>query len=468
MKTKKYTLLEYLFGQKSVMAVFIITTITLAVIAPLKSYILQWLLDASSKDAAVQYLFRGIGIVLLSHILEWFSRNTFTKMISKCCMLIRNRIMYNQTRKDMKIYLSENTGDILSCLTNDLRVIYDEYYMSIFNIAMWGSMMLVALVMMASISPLLLAVAVLLGIAPLTVPRILAKKMGALRKEYSRNIAHYTAKTEELLKGFEPLLVSGAFEYFVKNHDRESAVVQAGEYKTQRMLNISEIMSSFVAWIPNIMVLLCGVLMVYDGKLTMGYLVTAHTLSNFVLSPARMVSDAYAKLKASRTIKDKLEEMMNPPVKGQEGVKILNAGRIDIKDLSFTYPGASVPSLEHINLSFYSGEKTALVGSSGSGKSTIAKILCKYYDFYEGNVLIDGHEVKEINRSEYYRKVMMIPQTPYIFSDSIYNNLCLYQKYEDEKVRKAVRLAGLEEFLKGQPEGWETILSENGKNLSGG
>ena len=200
MKTKKYTLLEYLFGQKSVMAVFIITTITLAVIAPLKSYILQWLLDASSKDAAVQYLFRGIGIVLLSHILEWFSRNTFTKMISKCCMLIRNRIMYNQTKKDMKIYLSENTGDILSCLTNDLRVIYDEYYMSIFNIAMWGSMMLVALVMMASISPLLLAVAVLLGIAPLTVPRILAKKNGSSEKRVFQEYSTLYSKDRRTVK----------------------------------------------------------------------------------------------------------------------------------------------------------------------------------------------------------------------------------------------------------------------------
>ena len=339
MEKKKYTLAGCLYRQKRLLLVFIPATIFLAVVAPLKSYILQWLLDASSKEAAIRYLFIGIGVVLLSHILEWFSRDTFTRMICKSCMQIRSRIMYNQTKKDMKTYLSENTGDILSCLTNDLRVIYDEYYMSIFNMAMWRSMMIVPLFMMASISPILLVVAVLLGMAPLTVPRILAKKMGALREDYSRIIAHYTANTGELLKGFEPLLVSGAFGYFIKNHDREAGEVRQGEYRTQRMLNTSAIASSFISWIPNVMVLLCGVFMVYDGKLTMGYLITAHALSSFVLSPARMVSDAYAKWKASRTIRDKLEAMMNVSEEQGDGLELKAAGRIEIKDLSFTYPG---------------------------------------------------------------------------------------------------------------------------------
>ena len=468
MEKKKFTLARYLYRQKRLLLIYILSTIFLAVVAPLKSYILQWLLDASSKEAAIRYLFIGIGVVLLSHILEWFSRNSFTKMICKSCMQIRSRIMYNQTMKDMKTYLSEDTGDILSCLTNDLRIIYDEYYMSIFNIAMWGSMMIVAMFMIGSISPLLLVISMLLGMAPLIVPRILAKKMAALREEYSRMIAQYTTKTGELLKGFEPLLVSGAFGYFIKKHDREAARVQNGEYRTQYMMNVSAVVSSFVAWIPNITVLLFGVFMVYEGKLTMGYLVTAHSLSNFVITPARMVSNAYAKWKASRAIRDKLEDRMNVPEEQENGLKLKSVSKIELKDLSFTYPGAVAPALKHIDLSFRAGEKTALVGGSGSGKSTIAKILCKYFDSYEGHVLIDGHEAKEIDRGEYYQRVTMIPQSPFIFSDSIYNNLCLYQDFDKRKVEEAIRLAGLKEFIDSQPDGFETTLSENGKNLSGG
>lgn len=468
MKKKKYTLLGYMLEKKQMFLLFLVFTILLAVVAPLKSYIMQWLIDAPDKEAAMLFLGKGIGIVLLSHILEWFSRMSFTKIACKNCEQVRNQIILKQTEKSMKTCLSENSGDILSCLTNDMRVIYDEYYMSIFNILMWGSMMLVALGMIASISPVLFVVSLILGSAPLIVPKIMARKMGKLREQYSRIIAEYTAKVSELLKGFEVLLVSGALPYFTENHKKEASAVQEGEYRTQRMLNISMVVSSLISWIPNIMTLLFGVLLVYDGKLTMGYLVTAHTLSNFVISPGRMVSDAYAKLKASRRIKEKLEDIMNREEETVEDREIDCADSISIQHLTFTYPQAQVPALKDINMVFHKNEKTALVGGSGSGKSTIAKILCKYFDSYSGNVQVDGCEVRRIKRDHYYQRVMMIPQTPYLFSDSIYNNICLYQKYDTKEVEKAICLAGLSEFMQKQPEGWNTVLAEGGRNLSGG
>ncbi|MDO4296122.1 MAG: ABC transporter ATP-binding protein, partial [bacterium] len=311
MKQKRCTLNGYLLEKKGLLFVFAFTTLFLAIVAPLKSYIMQWLLDAPNKESAMLNLIKGLIIVLLSHILEWISRMSFTKMVCQACQQIRNMIMLRQIEKEMQTYLSENSGDILSALTNDMRVIYDEYYMSVFNIFMWGSMMSVALFMIASISPILLAVSLILGSAPLIVPRVLAKKMGRLREEYSQKMANYTIKVNELLKGFETLMLSNTFFYLLKNHNRVSEEVFEGEYRTQSMLNTTMVISSFISWIPNIMVLLFGVLLVYDGRLTMGYLVTAHTLSNFVISPARMVSDAYAKLKATKKIKEKLETIMN-------------------------------------------------------------------------------------------------------------------------------------------------------------
>ena len=124
-----------------------------------------------------------------------------------------------------------------------------------------------------------------------------------------------------------------------------------------------------LSWIPNIMVLLFGVLMVYDGKLTMGYLITAQSLSNFVISPGRMVSDAYAKLKASKAVKEKLEDILSETAEQPQISAPEDADNILVKNLSFTYPGAALPALKHISLSFSKHQKIALIGSSGSGKS---------------------------------------------------------------------------------------------------
>ena len=165
---------------------------------------------------------------MLSHMLEYDSRMSFTKMACKSCEQIRKDIMDRQTKKSMEHYLSQNSGELLSCLTNDLRLIYDEYYMSIFHMFMWGSMMFAALVMIAAISPFLLVISMLLGIAPLIIPRLLARKMGVFRKQYSKTMGEYTAKTGELLKGFETLMVTGSFCLFFRYTCQESTPTATG------------------------------------------------------------------------------------------------------------------------------------------------------------------------------------------------------------------------------------------------
>ena len=335
-------------GKKLLCLLFLFSTLFLVVAAPLKSYIMQWIIDAPDKQAAILCLFQGIAIILLSHMLEYASRMSFTKMVCKSCEQIRKDIMDRQTQKSMERYLSQNSGELLSCLTNDLRLIYDEYYMSIFHMFMWGSMMLAALVMIAAISPFLLVISMLLGIAPLIIPRLLARKM---------------------------------------------------------------------------------------------------------------VSDAYAKLKASKTVKEKLEGMLSETADQPQISAPEDADHILVKNLSFTYPGAALPALKHISLSLPKHQKIALIGGSGSGKSTIGKLLCGYFHTYEGSIEADGRDLK---------RIMMIPQNPYIFSNTIYENLCLGESFSTEEIETAIDKAGLSDFVQAQSQGFQTVLLENGKNLSGG
>ena len=465
---KKYTLIGFILEKKLLSIAFLAATVILSVAAPLKSYIIQWLLDSGSKTEALRYMFLGLGIVLVSHISEYFSKDTFTRMSTKSIEQIRNRLMDVQMHKPLREHLEEKTGDMLSVLTNDIRFIQDWYYTGILNIAMWGSMGIVAMVMLAVISPVMLVCAVALCMLPLLVPKLTSEGMSRKQKEYSDDNAAYTGKVGELLKGAEALIAADASPYGIKVHREAAASNRKKDYGMRKASNIISVISSLATWIPNITILFVGVFMVFDGKITMGYLVTINSLVSFVISPFRAVSSSYVGIKASVKIKKKIEDMLNQeaPETGKRNVSGIS--EVALENVSFAYPGKETPALEQIDLTIRPHEKLALVGSSGGGKSSLIKLLYRYYEDYSGRISVDGINMQDIRLSDYYANVAMVPQTPFIFSDTIYNNLCLYREFAMDEVMRAIEIAELKDFIEAQPEGLDTVLHENGRNLSGG
>ena len=113
-------------------------------------------------------------------------------------------------------------------------------------------------------------------------------------------------------------------------------------------------------------------------------------------------------------------------------------------------------------------QKVALVGESGYGKSTLAKLLFQYYPDYSGDILFNGRQVRTLDRTALYRRVGYIAQTTYLFHDTIRNNICLHEDFPDEQLVHAIAAAGLTDWVASLPDGLDTVISENGKNLSGG
>ena len=141
---------------------------------------------------------------------------------------------------------------------------------------------------------------------------------------------------------------------------------------------------------------------------------------------------------------------------------------ISFKNVKFTYPDASEPVLKGITLDIKPCEKIALTGKSGCGKSTLAKLLCRYYPSYEGEIFAGSSEIRRIRTEALYEHVGYISQKTFLFNDSIRNNICLYQSFTDEQLENAIQAAGLHDYIALLPEGLDTRISENGKNLSGG
>ena len=437
-------------------------------LAPLKSFQLKWLIDSRSKEEAFGYLGLVFAITFASWLCERLSRRSFTKLACGAVEQVRNQVMDRMLRRSVAQYNQEGDAAYLSLLTTDLRTLYDDYYMSLFNLVFWGGIMLCALGLYLFISPVLLVSILVVTIPPLVLPRMMNARLTHARDAFSAQMAEYTGQLKELLGGFELIRAFLREDAYSAQHRTASHKAEESELSYQQSLNSVVVNTSLISNLIFPVVLLVGLLLVFNGNITVGTMSTAASMANFVITPCHQIAQCYAKIKSSRGIRTRLETAMSGESETTHGPSLAKIDHLACEDVRFTYPGAAKPVLNGAALTLEGTQKAALVGESGCGKSTLAKLLFQYYPDYTGSILFNGQQVRDLDRAEFYRHVGYIAQTAYLFNDTIRNNICLREDFPEEQVERAVASAGLSEWVASLPDGLDTVLRENGKNLSGG
>lgn len=395
--------------------------------APLKNFQLKWLIDSHSMPEALGYM----GLVFLITFTSWFferlSRRSFTKLACGAVEQVRQRIMERLLHRTVAQYNAEGDAAYLSLLTTDLRTLYDDYYMSLFSIVFWGGIMLCALGMYLYISPVMLAAILLVTIPPLVLPRRMNERLKASRDAFSLQMADYTQQVKELLGGFEVIRSFLREDAYSARHRDAAAQARNSELNYQQSLNAMVVNTSLISNLIFPVVMLVGLFLAFDGRLTMGTASTAASMANFVITPCHQIAQCWAKVKSSQGIRQRLEAAMAEPQEEAPGEPIEKVKSIRCRNVQFTYPSASEPVLRDASLSIDSPQKVALVGESGCGKSTLAKLLFQYYPDYSGDILFNGRQVRDIDHTAFYQHIGYIAQTTYLFNDTLRRNICLLE-----------------------------------------
>ena len=465
---KKRTVNDYFKQHWGRVFVFAAFTMGVSFFAPLKNFQLKWLIDSHSMPEALGYM----GLVFLITFTSWFferlSRRSFTKLACGAVEQVRQRIMERLLHRTVAQYNAEGDAAYLSLLTTDLRTLYDDYYMSLFSIVFWGGIMLCALGMYLYISPVMLAAILLVTIPPLVLPRRMNERLKASRDVFSLQMADYTQQVKELLGGFEVIRSFLREDAYSARHRDAAAQARNSELNYQQNLNAMVVNTSLISNLIFPVVMLVGLFLAFDGRLTMGTVSTAASMANFVITPCHQIAQCWAKVKSSQGIRQRLEAAMAEPQEEAPGKPIEKVKSIRCRNVQFTYPSASEPVLRDASLSMDSPQKVALVGESGCGKSTLAKLLFQYYPDYSGDILFNGRQVRDIDHTAFYQHIGYIAQTTYLFNDTLRRNICLLENFSDEQLEHAIEAAGLTSLVASLPDGLDTIIQENGKNLSGG
>ena len=465
---KHRTVNDYFKQQWPRLILFAAFTLGVSFFAPLKNFQLKWLIDSKSKQEALGYMGLVFAITFSSWFFERLSRRSFTKIACGTVEQVRQRILEQVLHRTVAQYNAEGDAAYLSLLTTDLRTLYDDYYMSLFNIVFWGGIMLCALAMYLYISPVMLLAILLVTIPPLVLPRRMNERLKATRDAFSLQMADYTQQLKELLGGFEIIRSFLREDAYAALHQKAARKARESELDYQQSLNAMVTNTSLISNLIFPVVMLVGLFLAFDGRLTMGTVSTAASMANFVITPCHQIAQCWAKVKSSQGIRQRLEAAMAEPQAAEQGEPIGHIDSIQCETVRFAYPNTAEPVLKDASLTVDAAQKVALVGESGCGKSTLAKLLFQYYPDYSGDILFNGRQVRTLDRTALYRRVGYIAQTAYLFHDTIRNNICLHEDFPDEQLAHAIAAAGLTDWVASLPDGLDTVISENGKNLSGG
>ena len=437
------------------------------------SLMLQIIMDfVSGVDTGFEFwhlLVMTAGLILVTLMGYIFTYNSEPIFLSKALMQYRQHIFENLMKKRISAFSGERSSLYISSLTNDIFAVETGLLSNLFALISSVLTFVGALVMMLCYSPLLTLVALVLAAVPIVVSILIGSNVEAAEKEVSNKNEEYTAMLKDTLGGFSVIKsfkaenrISGIFAENIKK-------LSQAKCKKSKMMILVNLFGTIASLISQIGVFIFGAYMVVfvdDSTITAGVVLLFVQLMNYILSPLSTLPKIIAERKAAIAMVDKIAEALDSNASDDSSIDIskLENG-IKLEGLSFEYEEGK-PVLNNVNYFFELGKKYAIVGGSGSGKTTMLNLLMSSYHSYNGSISYDETELRDISSSSLYDIQSIIQQNVFVFNATIRDNITMFGQFDDDEVTRAINLSGLSALI--EKRGEEYLCGENGNGLSGG
>lgn len=456
--------------------VFLVSTFGFAIYAatePAVVMIIQRIIDSFSSPDRSQieylpllfiglFLVRGIGAFLGNYYLARISGNVIHKL--------RCEIFNHYTRLSVKYFDSNNSGYMISRITNNIGEVTRATTDSVRSLVREGFTAVGLLVYLIHTNWQLSLV--FLAIAPVVVTMVsyVGKRLKRLSRNMQDTVGDLTHITSEMVSGNRIVKGFGG-EAYERKRFRDCSLENRKQYRKLIMtisLNnpLMQLLISFA--LAGMMYL---ALMIMKGS-SAGEFVGFFTAAFLLPKPIRQLSDANAEILRGIAAAESLFEVLDEPVEVDNGDYEIEScqGRIEFKNLTFSYPGSENPALRDINLCVEPGQTVALVGASGGGKSTLINLLPRFYEYEHGEILIDGVEIKRYRLASLRKQMALVTQNVTLFNASVANNIAygILEGASREQIERAATDAYAMDFIGKMPQGLDTEIGENGVKLSGG
>ncbi len=277
----------------------------------------------------------------------------------------------------------------------------------------------------------------------------------------------------EAINGLETIKSVAAEGRMQRSWERLVATTAQTANKARFLSSLTVNFASTAANLVYVGMVIMGVYKIAAGELTVGALIACTIIGSRAMAPLGQVAALLTRFHQSRTSLETLNNIMALPTERPDGVRFVHRpslrGDIEFKNVTFTYPNQKLPALQNVSFKITAGERVALIGRIGSGKTTIEKLVLGLYEPQEGAILVDGTDVRQLDPADLRRNIGCVPQDVYLFQGSLRDNITLGAAFvDDQAVLRAARIAGVEEFTSRHPLGYDLHVGERGEALSGG
>ena len=384
---------------------------------------------------------------------------------------LKNEIYQHYQTLPLSFYRKNNTGDLMNRISEDVSRVRMYLGPSI----MYGINLIVLFLILI---PYMFSVN-----AELTFYALIPLPILSFSIYYVNNIIN--KRSEEIQKSQSGLstFVQEAFsgirvlKSFVREKDSLNRFGKASDEYKHKSLRLTQVNAMFFPLImgliglSNILVIFIGGRQVIAGEITYGNIAEFIIYVNMLTWPVTALGWVSSIAQRAAASQKRINEflLVKNDILSEENLNIDLQGKIDFEHVSYTYEGSGITAVNKVSFNVNPGESLAIIGTTGSGKSTIANLICRMFDVTDGSILIDDHQIEKINPEVLRRQIGYIPQDVFLFSDSIANNIAFgSQEISREKMLQSAKDADLYDNIMAFPEQFETVLGERGITLSGG
>jgi len=413
-----------------------------------------------------------LGLYVCSAIFNFAQGWIMTGISQKICYRLRKEISEKINRMPMKYFESRTYGEVLSRITNDVDTLGMGLNQSITTIITSTATMIGVLIMMLSISPLMTIIAIV--ILPISVGLIsfVIKKSQNYFKTQQEYLGHINGQIEETYGGHMVVKSFNKEKDMVDEFNRTNNVLYSSAWKSQFFSGMMQPIMAFVGNLGYAGVALSGGLLAINGVITIGdiqaFIQYVRNFTQPITQIAQVINQVQSMTAASERVfeflnEEEEEQIVKNPV-STDNIK----GEVEFDHVRFGYKEDQV-IIKDFCAKVKPGQKVAIVGPTGAGKTTMVKLLMRFYDVNSGEIRIDGHNIKDFNRRELRDAFGMVLQDTWLYKDTIMENI-RYGKLEasDEEVIAAAKAAHAHHFIETLPGGYNMELNEDASNVSQG
>ncbi|PMH27817.1 lipid ABC transporter permease/ATP-binding protein [Vibrio lentus] len=407
---------------------------------------------------------RGMSGFVSTYCLSWVSGNVV--------MEIRRKIFSHFMHMPVSFFDKEQTGALLSRITYDSEQVSAATSKALVSIVREGASIIGLLTLMFwnswQLSLVLFAVAPFVAWAI----SIVSKRFRKISKNMQTSMGHVASSAEQMLKGHKVVLTYGGQDLERGRFDTVSNQMRQQSMKLVTAQAAANPIIQMIASIAIVVVLYLASVESIKAELTAGTFTVVFSAMFGLLRPLKALTNVTSEFQRGMAASTTLFGLMDLDTEQNKGTlkPATVSGEVAVKDVTFTYEGAEKPALDKVSFNIPKGKTVALVGRSGSGKSTIANLFTRFYDVDSGTIELDGHDIRDYELKNLREHFALVSQNVHLFNDTVANNIAYAagEVYSREQIEHAAKLAHATEFIEGMENGIDTIVGENGASLSGG